>query len=191
MTGPTMRDALKQTAAVLLRAGVGCALAGSYALWVYGGPEPDHDVDFVVAEDEVEAAATALADAGFEITRPPEGWLFKATPTGGEAVTVDLLHRLAGDVVDAGLLARAREYDVLAVRMPVLDPTDVVSAQLRAMNEHYCDFGSVLPGVRAVREQVDWPRLTSEVKDNPYAVAFLYLAGLLGISPPGDGSAAR
>ena len=36
------------------------ALAGSYALWVHGGPEPVHDVDFVVAEADTELAAKTL-----------------------------------------------------------------------------------------------------------------------------------
>lgn len=177
-----MHDALKRTASVLLRAEIPCALAGSYALWVHGAAEPEHDVDFVVVEDRVEDAARALAEAGFTVTRPPEGWLFKATTEGG--VVVDLLHRLAGEVVRTELIDRSPVVEVLAVRMPVLSATDAVSGQLRAMNEHYCNLGAVLPGVRSVREQIDWPRLRVEVKDNPFAAAFLHLADSLGLTDP-------
>jgi hypothetical protein len=179
-----LRDALKRAAAALADAEVPFALAGSYALWVHGAAEPDHDVDFCVAEDAVEPAARALADAGFRIDRPPENWLFKAWSQDG--VLVDLLHRLAGEVVDAELLDRALDLEVIAVRMRVLSATDVISSQLRAMNEHYCDFGAVLPAVRAVREQVDWERLRAETKQNPFAVAFLYLTELLGVGPGAD-----
>lgn len=50
------------------------------------------------------------------------------------------------------------------------------------MTEHQCDFGPLLASVRAVREQIDWPRLGSEVAESPFAAAFLLLADRLGIS---------
>ena len=43
-----LRDALKRAASALKAQGPEFALAGSYAIWVHGGPEPVHDVDFVV-----------------------------------------------------------------------------------------------------------------------------------------------
>src|SRR6478735_9793028 len=86
-----LRDALRRGASALKAQGPEFALAGSYALWVSGGPEPVHDVDFVVAEVDTEAAATTLCKAGFRIERPPEDWLFKAH---ADEVLVDVLHRL-------------------------------------------------------------------------------------------------
>ena len=53
-TGAALRDALKRSAAALKADGVPFALGGGYALWVHGAPEPDHDVDLVVAEAAVE-----------------------------------------------------------------------------------------------------------------------------------------
>ncbi len=50
------------------------------------------------------------------------------------------------------------------------------------MTVHYCDFGALLPHVRAVREQLDWGRLRSEVEGNDFAAAFLFLVDRLGIS---------
>ena len=73
-----LRDALKRAASALKAQGPEFALAGSYALWVHGGPEPVHDVDFVVAEEDADTAAKTLEEAGFRIDRPPEDWLFKA-----------------------------------------------------------------------------------------------------------------
>ncbi|AJR29999.1 hypothetical protein MFTT_14120 [Mycolicibacterium fortuitum subsp. fortuitum] len=60
-----LRDALKRAASAFKAHGPQFALAGSYALWVYGAPEPVHDVDFVVAETDAEAAEAALRKAGF------------------------------------------------------------------------------------------------------------------------------
>jgi predicted nucleotidyltransferase len=174
-----LRDALKRTASALKHDGVPFALAGGYALWAHGAPESENDVDFVVAEDDTERAANVLADAGFEVIRPPEDWLFKA---GSDGVVVDVLHRMVGEPVDPELLKRSDEMDLLGIRLPVLPATDLLSTKLRAMTEHYCDFGALLPHVRAVREQLDWARLRAEAAENDFAVAFLFLADRLGIT---------
>jgi hypothetical protein len=181
MTAPIrepLRSALKRTASALKADGVPFALAGGYALWAHGAPESENDVDFAVSETDTERAAAVLAAAGFEVVRPPEDWLFKAVLDG---VTVDVLHRIVGEPVTAELLDRSTEKDLLGVRIPVLPATDLVSSKLRAMTEHYCDVGALLPHVRAVREQIDWERLRREVEDNDFAAAFLFLADRLGI----------
>jgi hypothetical protein len=175
-----MREALRTSASVLKAAHVPFALAGSYALWVFGGPEGDHDVDLVVPENAVEAAAEALVSAGFEVERPPEDWLFKAWHNG---VLVDVLHRLVGVPVEHGLVADAEQHDVLGVRMPVLHPTVVMTTKVLSLSEQYCDLGMLLPGARAVRERLDWAEITAAAADHPYAEAFLFLARRLGIAP--------
>lgn len=174
-----LREALRVSASALREHGPEFALAGSYALWVYGGPEPTHDVDLIVAEKDVEAAAQTLAKAGFDVDRPVEDWLFKAR--AGEVV-VDVLHRLNGVAVDTATFAGAQEQPVLAVRMKVLLPTAVLTQKLRALNEHYCDFALLLPAVRAVRERVDWAALRADTAENDYAAAFLTLADRLGLT---------
>ncbi len=176
-----LRTALKRTGSALKQAGVPFALAGSYALWARGGPETEHDVDFMIAEADVEAATAALAEAGLAIRRPPEDWLAKVDTDG---VVVDLLHRAASVPVTEELLSHSDVLEVLSVQMPVLWATDVISGKLRAMSEHYCDFGPLLAAVRAVREQVDWSRLRAEVAESDFAAAFLFLIERLGITPP-------
>lgn len=174
-----LRDALKRAASALKQAGPPFALGGSYALWVHGAPEPVHDVDIVVAEQDADAAAATLADAGFEIERSAEDWLLKAH---AGSVVVDVLHRLNGEAVGAALLGRAEELEVLAIRMPVLPPTEMVIVKLRSLAEHHCDFSGLLPAVRAVREQLDWPRIRRETAEHDFACAFLFLTDRLGIS---------
>lgn len=176
---PQLRDALRAAASALKENGPRFALAGSYALWAYGAPEPSHDVDLVVAEPDVEAAVATLAAAGFVIERPPEDWLFKARIAD---TLVDVLHRINGVPVDTGTLDRAEHYDVLAIKMPVLPPTMVLVQQLRSLGEHHCDFAKLLPAVRAVRERLDWDEIRTQTADNDYAVAFLVLVDRLGLT---------
>jgi len=177
---PELRAALKRATSALKRDGVPFALAGSYALWVHGAPEPAHDVDLAVREDAVEAAVDSLTAAGFAIERPPEDWLFKARTEGA---LVDVLHRIQGDPVDADLLARAEEFEVLGIRLPVLPATDIMTAKLQSLSEHYCDFAALLAVVRAIREQLDFDHLRAATVGRPFAEAFLFLADRLGISP--------
>jgi hypothetical protein len=180
-----LREALKQAASALKKGGARFALAGSYALWARGAPESEHDVDFAVPEEDTEQVAQILREAGFELTRPPEDWLFKVTVGG---TTVDVLHRMAGAPVTAQTVERAEELEVLSIRMPVLDATDLVITKLNVLSEHHCDFGALLPSVRAVREQLDWARLRAETAGNDFAAAFCVLADRLGISGSADGS---
>ena len=175
-----LREALKRTAVELKHGDVPFALGGGYAAWALGGPEPEHDVDFVVADTDREQAARVLQAAGLEVERPPEDWLFKVFLDGA---MVDVLHRIGGDPVERELLERAVQTEVLSVRMPVLAATDLLAGKLLALSDHYCDFGKVLPSARALREQVDWDRLREQVGDNPYAQAFLVLVRLLQIAP--------
>ncbi|WP_077090312.1 hypothetical protein [Mycobacterium rhizamassiliense] len=174
-----LREALRAAASALKAHGPRFALAGSYALWSYGAPEPSHDVDLVVAETDVAAATVTLRDAGFVIERPPEDWLFKAR--AGDTL-VDVLHRVNGVAVDPALLDCAELRDVLAVRMPVLPPTMVLTQKLLALNEHHCDFAKLLPAARAVRERLDWDGIRKETDHNDYAAAFLVLAERLGLT---------
>jgi hypothetical protein len=71
---------------------------------------------------------------------------------------------------------------VLAIAMPVLSPTCVLTQKLLSLNEHHCDLEPLLPRLRAVREQVDWPRLRRDVAVNDFAAAVLFLADRLGIT---------
>ncbi len=174
-----LREALRSAASALKESGPRFALAGTYALWAFGAPEPSHDVDLVVADSDVAGAEATLAEAGFVIEHPPEDWLFKARK--GDTV-VDVLHRINGERVGAATLDRAEQRDVLAIAMPVLPPTMVVIQKLRSLGEHHCDFAKLLPVVRAVRERLDWAHIRTQTADNDYAVAFLVLADRLGLT---------
>lgn len=173
-----MREALRHAASALKSAEVPYALVGSYALWVFGGPEGVHDVDLAVPESAVEDAARTLAESDFIVERPPEDWLFKAWRDGA---MVDILHRLVGVPVDLALIASAEPHDVLGIRMPVLEPTVVIATKLLSLSERACDFGALLGAVRSVRERVDWGAVRTACTDHPYAEAFLFLLERLDI----------
>ena len=175
-----LRETLKRTAVALKRAEVPFAVAGGYAAWARGGPEPDHDADLVLLPADVDDAARALADAGLDVVRPPEDWLFKVFADGA---MVDVIFEVTGTPVSPDMLERATVVDVLSVHMPVLDATDVLVTKLNALSEQSCDYGKVLPVARALREQVDWARLASDTAGNDYAVACVFLLHRLGVAP--------
>lgn len=177
--GPDLREALKAAAVALKHGEVPFALGGGYAAWARGGPEPDHDVDFLVAAADVERARQVLADAGLRVEQPPEDWLFKVF--WGDAL-VDVIHHLGGDPLQAADLDRAEDLEVLSVLMPVITATELLRQKLRALDEHDCDFARLLPVARALREQVDWPEVRRATGSNPFAAAFLVLLELLGVA---------
>jgi hypothetical protein len=180
-----LREALKLVAVFLKEGDVPFALTGGYALWARGGPEPEHDVDFMVAESDAPLVMARLADQGLQVVQPPEDWLFKVFVGEGPApAMVDILFRSAGVPVERDHFVGVDELEVESVAMPVLPATTLMSDRLNAMEEHACDFGRALPAARAVREQVDWAKVRDETKDNDFAFAFLVLLERLGIIPP-------
>jgi hypothetical protein len=185
-----LREALKSVAVALKRSGFPFALIGGYAVWARGGPEPDHDVDFMVAADDAADVAEALSEAGLRVVQPPEDWLFKVytgAPDEPESAMVDIIFRDAGRPATREAVQEADEFEVLSVQMPVLSATELMVHKLASLDEHWCDFGWLLPVARALREQVDWDRVRQETSENDFAVAFLFLAERLRIAPV-DGS---
>lgn len=177
-------DTLKKSAMVLRDARLPFALAGGVAAYARGGGLPVHDLDLVIMETDVEAAARALRDNGMRVERPPEGWLVKAFD---DDRMVDLIFRLAGHADTGALVGRAEEISVASVPMPVLTATDLVISLLCAFSEHHADFAIALTCVRPLREQVDWPRARDQTAGSPFADAFWVLLERLRIVEKGDG----
>lgn len=173
-----LREALKLVAVALKESGVPFALAGGYAVWARGGPEPDHDVDFVIPEAEATRAMEHLAAAGLQVTEPPEDWLFKVFV--GDAM-VDVIFRRRGVPLDASDLEEADPVEVGSVAMPVLPATRLLTDKLGALGPHACDFAALLAVARAVREQVDWDRVRRDTAGHAYAEAFLFLLERLDV----------
>jgi hypothetical protein len=174
-----LREALKRVAVALKRTDIPFALIGGYAVWARGGPEPDHDVDFLVAHSDAEKAADLLAETGLRVERPPEDWLFKVYTDG---CVVDVIFRDSGDPAERATVEEADSIEVLSVEMPVLSATALMVQKLNALDEHYCDFAVLVPVARALREQVDWDRVRRETSGNDFAVALLFLLDRLHIT---------
>lgn len=175
-----MLAALKKGAAALRDAGIPYALGGGFASWARGGATSDHDVDFLLREQDVERALVALEERGMRTERPPEGWLAKAHD--GD-VLIDLIHSPAGMEVDDELLARTDELSVDGMPMPVVHPDDLFASKLLALTEHSLDFAGLLDVSRSLREQIDWEAVADRTKSSPYARAFITLVRELGIAP--------
>ncbi|MFB9239280.1 nucleotidyltransferase [Plantactinospora siamensis] len=180
---------LKKVAAVLKQTEIPFALGGSFAVYAHGGHSSDHDVDFLIRQQDVDGALRALAQAGFRTERPPEDWLVKVYD---ENRMVDLIHRPIETPVTDETFGDTVIRPVDAIHMPVLSATQLMVHKLLSFSQHYCDFARGLPLARSLREQIDWDRVRKETEHSPYAEAFLILLDRLAVVPlPGAGGGER
>ncbi|GIH49666.1 nucleotidyltransferase family protein [Microbispora rosea] len=175
-------ETLKRAGAGLKEAGVRFALAGGCAGYARGAAPSLHDVDFALVEEDVPLALKTLESLGFRTAKPPEDWLVKAFDE--EGILVDLIFSLADRPVTEAMIARAESINTAALSLPVLEATDLVISWILPLSEHACDYGSLLPMVRAMREQVDWDRVASVAAPSPYASTFVTLLERLRIIAP-------
>lgn len=171
---------LKRVAAVLKLAEIPFALGGSFAVYAHGGHSSDHDVDFLIRQEDVDRALEALVAEGFTAERPPEDWLVKVYDNGK---MVDLIHRPIETPVTDETFRETVARVVDAIHMPVLSATQLMVHKLLSYSQHYCDFARGLPLARSLREQIDWDRVRKETAHSPYAEAFLVLLDRLDVVP--------
>jgi hypothetical protein len=175
---------LKRVASVLKQSEIPFALGGSFAVYAHGGHSSDHDVDFLIREQDKERALEELSAVGFSVEQPPEDWLVKVFDDGR---MVDLIYRPIESPVTDATLADTIMRPVEAISMPVLSATQLMVHKLLSYTQHYCDFATGLPVARSLREQIDWERVRRETAQSPYAEAFLVLLDRLEVVPlPGD-----
>ena len=169
---------------MLKQAEIPFALGGSFAVYAHGGHSSDHDVDFLIREQDDDRALEALVAAGFTAERPPEDWLVKVydeRPDGGPDLPAG--RAPVTDETFADTVVRP----VDAIHMPVLSATQLMVHKLLSFSQHYCDFARGLPLARSLREQIDWDRVRKETAQSPYAEAFLVLLDRLDVVPlPAD-----
>ena len=177
-------NTLKRVASVLKQAEVPFALGGSFAVYAHGGHSSDHDVDFVIREQDKARALEELSAVGFEVEQPPEDWLVKVFDEGR---MVDLIYRPVESPVTDATLRDTVMRPVEAINMPVLSATQLMVHKLLSYTQHYCDFATGLPVARSLREQIDWDRVREETAKSPYAEAFLVLLDRLDVvAQPGE-----
>jgi hypothetical protein len=177
------REVLKSVATSLKRESIPFALAGGYAVWARGGPESDHDVDFVIRPEDADVVKKVLVRDGHDAIDAPEDWLSKV---GLNGIVVDVIHRLPTGDVDDALLGRCDLISVDSVRMPVMQSTDLMVSRLLALGENACNLAPLLGWARSLREQIDWVVVRRETADSPFARAFLGL--LADLEVIGDGA---
>ena len=177
-------SAMKRAAAALRDHDVPFALAGGVAVYARGGPESDHDVDFIIQPEDAERALEILAAAGFRCEKPPEGWLYKVYDDDGAMIDLIFAPNNRPEAVEQ-IIAHADELEVYAITMRVMNVTDVLATKLLALKEHEVDYDSVLEIARACREQIDWDVLRDLVSGHAYAQAFFTLVEELGLAKTG------
>ena len=174
-----MLSTLKKAAASLRDENVPFALGGGLAAWVRGGPESDHDLDFMLKPEDADRALEVLEQAGMRSERPPEPWLYKAWDENG--VMVDLIFEPVGLPITDETLERADFIEVEAVGMRVMALEDILVTKLLALDEQALDYQSLVQMARPVREQVDWDEIRRRTAVSPYAAAFFTLVEGLGV----------
>ena len=174
-------EAMKVAAAALRDGGIPFALAGGLAVYARGGPPTEHDVDFLIQQEDTERALELLGAAGFRAERPPEGWLYKVFDDNGSMIDLIFAPNSRPERVPA-ILERATELEVYAITLPVMTATDVLESKLRTLKEHEASYDDVLEIARTCREQIDWDTLRAHVDDSPYAKAFFTLADELNLT---------
>jgi predicted nucleotidyltransferase len=172
---------MKNAAAVLRDNDIDTALAGGFAVYARGGPPTEHDVDFMLKEEDAERALEVLAAAGFREERPPEGWLYKVFDDNDAMIDLIFAPNSKPEVVP-DILERADELEIYAITMKVMGVTDVLATKLLTLKEHEVDYESVLEIARSCREQIDWQLLRERAGESPYAKAFFTLADELELS---------
>jgi hypothetical protein len=171
---------LKRVASTLKSAEIPFALGGSFAVYARGGYSSDHDVDFLIREQDKDRVLQELAAVGFETEQPPEDWLVKVYDEGRLA---DLIYRPVESPVDEETLRDTEQISVEAIYMPVISASRLMVHKLLSYSQHYCDFATGLPVARSLREQIDWERVRRETAASPYAEAFLVLLDRLDVVP--------
>jgi hypothetical protein len=173
-----MVPALKKAAAALRDADIPFLVAGGVASWVRGGPDTDHDLDFVIKPEDADRALAVLEAVGMRTEKPPEEWLYKAYD--GD-VMVDLIFSPAGMEITDEVLERGEEREVMSMTMRVMRPEDILVTKLMAMTEHTINYRSCLEIGRAVREQIDWEDVRERTASSPFGRAFFVIAEGLGV----------
>jgi len=173
--------AMKRAAAVLRDSEIPFVLAGGLAVYARGGPPTEHDVDFMLRQDDAERALTALTAAGFLEERPPEGWLYKVFDEDDSMIYLIFAPNSKPERVQS-FLDHAEEIEVYAITMPVMSVTDVLATKLLTLKEHELDYDSVIEIARTCREQIDWASLRDLTAESPYAKAFFTLVDQLGLA---------
>jgi hypothetical protein len=169
---------LKRVAYHLKQTDIPFCLAGSFAVYARGGASCDHDIDFLVKEEDIRAALTALMEMGFRAEVPPEGWLVKVYD---DSHLIDLIHSPVQRPVTDATFSNTDVIAVNACHMPVLSATELMIHKVLTWSAHSCDYARGLPLARSLREQIDWSRVYQETMRSPYAFAFLTLIDRLGI----------
>jgi hypothetical protein len=173
---------LKKAAYHLKDAGIPFCLAGSFAVYARGGESVDHDIDFLIKQEDAERVLESLAEVGFRGDVPPEGWLVKAWDSTDDGdLLIDFIFCPVQRPVTDQTLADTDIIAVNACHMPVLSATELMIHKVLTWSAHYCDYARGLPVARSLREQIDWPRVYRETAHSPYAHAFLFLIDRLGV----------
>lgn len=169
---------MKKAASALLEGGVPFAVAGGLAVWIRGGPETTHDVDFLIKPEDKDSVLEFMQHAGMRVEKSDDDWLYKAFD--GELM-IDFIFRVPDHKAEE-FIDRADTMSVDGLMLPVLSVADFFIMKLCAMREDYADYSGLFDIARQVDSPIDWQQVRAWTEGNPFAEAYFHMCSRLGIA---------
>lgn len=148
-----LQEGLRDCLARLDGADISYVIMGGLAVTTLARPRWTHDIDVFLRPRDAVRALKVLRDAGYDVERTNNDWLFKAWRDG---LMIDVIFRSSGNIYfDEEVARRAVDREFLGVPMRVIGPEDLLVIKAAADTEvthyHWFDALAIL-----ARHQLDW-----------------------------------
>lgn len=167
-----------QALRALKDSGVNFMLGGAFAVYHYTGWwRSTHDMDVYVTVDQLDAAKSALAAAGFEdLGEQAKGdreWIYHA---GKNSIIIDVIYRFANlaNYVQPDWFTRAPKGRFLDIDVLFLPLEELIWVKIFVINRHRCDWPDIMRVIRAQCRNLNWDRLIDMLGEH-----WLLLEGLI------------
>lgn len=178
--GSEHQDVYIKALTAVAEKGVPFALGGAFAVWNYTGIwRHTHDIDIFTTPENVQPAADALTDAGFddlgEQAPGDREWIYHAVKTD---IIVDIIWRFANrlTMVTSDWIDRGSPGEFLGVDVKFIPMEELVWSKIFTMNKHRCDWPDIMRIFRANCASFNWQRLLDLLGDH-----WLLLAGVIDV----------
>jgi Uncharacterised nucleotidyltransferase len=149
----------RRSVAALHAAKVPVLIGGAYVVEVYAAvSRGTKDFDLYVRPQDMKAALSALARAGYKTELTFPHWLAKAT-SGGDVV--DLIFRAGNGLceVDDSWFQRARDEKLLGLPVKLCAPEEMIWMKAYIMERERFDGADIAHILRCYAAEIDWSHL--------------------------------
>lgn len=157
-------------------------VGGGYALRTWGDVyRQSKDFDIFTPVEEAPRALKVLADAGYRTEIPNPYWLAKAFD-GKHFLDILFSSPNTRCPVEYSWLQRAREADVLGLRVKLVPPEEIIFCKSYVQGRSRFDGADVLHVIRKMGPELDWPRLLDLMAED-WEVLFAHLVNFRYVYP--------